>query len=379
MYGTALRRFLHAVVMYRLRFPSTPLLLAKKFDLKSAYRRAHFSGISALQSIATNCGLQQTSNTPDDAAAEELAFVSLRFTFGGSPNPSEFSLLSEMIADLANVVAQHRDWEPLELRSEFVSLTGSRPILTEPAKLEFAPAREMLPDWDMSEYGVTEAYIDDIFTVFPLLSEDHFQRGRNAALLAIDVLGRPVHPEDPLPRDPLVATKKVMAEGTPTEVLTILGWKIDTRRLLIQLTEEKATAWDTDLGGLIQQGDEGRPIPLKRLQTVQGRNIYVAMIVPGAMHFQSQMYAAIERARQHGRTRLRAEERRDLRLLRQLMAVARRGVSLNDVVFRMPDHIRRSDAFEGGIGGYDLTSGRAWRFAIPTGDKHKNPKISWNT
>jgi hypothetical protein len=71
---------------------------------------------------------------------------------------------------------------------------------------------------------VTEAYIDDIFMVFPPLSEEHFQRGRNAALLAIDVLGRPVHSDDPLPRDPLVATKKVMAEGTPTEVLTILGW-----------------------------------------------------------------------------------------------------------------------------------------------------------
>jgi hypothetical protein len=46
LYGTALRRFLHAVVKYRLRFPSTPLLLAK-FDLKSAYRRAYFSGTSA--------------------------------------------------------------------------------------------------------------------------------------------------------------------------------------------------------------------------------------------------------------------------------------------------------------------------------------------
>jgi hypothetical protein len=37
MYGMALRRFLHAIVQYRRRFPSTPLLMAK-FDLKSAYR-----------------------------------------------------------------------------------------------------------------------------------------------------------------------------------------------------------------------------------------------------------------------------------------------------------------------------------------------------
>jgi hypothetical protein len=36
LYGNALRRFLHAIILYRRRFPSKPLLIAK-FDLKSAY------------------------------------------------------------------------------------------------------------------------------------------------------------------------------------------------------------------------------------------------------------------------------------------------------------------------------------------------------
>jgi hypothetical protein len=275
-----------------------------------------------------------------------------------------------MIADLANVIIQHKDWDPTDLHSDFVSLTGSEPKL-EPDEVGFAPARQLLVDWEMTEYGVTDAYIDDLFTVFPFCSEDHFQRGRNAALLAIDVLGRPVHTGDPLPRDPIIATKKVMAEGTPTEILTILGWQIDTRRMLIQLPEEKAKTWETDLSALITDGDQGYPIPLKRLESIQGRNVHVATIVPGAMHFQSRMYAAIRRAKQRGVTRLRAEERRDLRLIRQLLEVARRGISLNNIVLRMPDHIGRSDAFEGGIGGYDLTSGRAWRFAIPTDLQHK--------
>jgi hypothetical protein len=179
-------------------------------------------------------------------------------------------------------------------------------------------------------------------------------------------MGRPVHNDDPLPRDPIVAVKKVLAEGTPTEKLTVLGWELDTRRLLIQLPNEKATLWDTDLKKLIIDGDKGLLIGLKRLEAIQGRNNHVANIVPGARHFQSRMYAAIKRAKtQHGRTRLHAEERRDLHLLRHLLHVARRGISLNCLVIRLPDHMGRSDAYEKGIGGYDLTSGRAWRLPIP--------------
>jgi hypothetical protein len=73
MYGTALRRFIHAILLYRSKFSTTPLLMAK-FDLKSAYRRAHFSGVSALQSIATSCELTHDGKTPVD---DELAYVSL--------------------------------------------------------------------------------------------------------------------------------------------------------------------------------------------------------------------------------------------------------------------------------------------------------------
>jgi hypothetical protein len=277
-----------------------------------------------------------------------------------------------MIADLSNVLLQHKDWDPLNLHSEFISIVNPTPKL-EQNNVEFTQARELLNEWEMSDYGVTEAYIDDIFVVFPFASDDHLERGRNAPLLAIDVMGRPTHDNDPLPRDPIVALKKLKAEGTPAEKMTVLGWQIDTRRLLIQLPTEKAKSWDGELGSLIVDGDKGVEIKLKRLESIQGRNIHIATIVPGAMHFYSRMYTAIERARlsEAKVTRLTVEERLDLRLIRHLVSVAQRGVSLNTIVRRMPDHIGRSDAFEGGIGGYNLTSGRAWRFQIPPDDKHK--------
>jgi hypothetical protein len=266
----------------------------------------------------------------------------------------------------------------MELRSEFINLTRKEPDLFDPS-VAFADARAPLVDWELSEFGATESYIDDIFTVFPFLSEEHLQRGRNAALLAIDTFGRPVCTADPLPRDPIVAEKKVTAEGTPTERIIVLGWQIDTRRMLIQLPEEKAAEWDKELSKMIKTGDDGWPIGVKWLETIQGRDINVAMVVPGAMHFHSRMYGAIDRSKLRPKlkkgarptTRLTAEERRDLRLHRHLLAVARRGVSLNNIIIREPDHLGRSDAFEGGISGFDLTLGRAWRWAVPIGLQHK--------
>jgi hypothetical protein len=364
MFGAALRRFIHSIIHYRRKYPSTPLLMAK-YDLKSAYRRAHLSGVSALQSIATSRGLHIDGHEED-----ELAYVSLRLTFGGSPNPSEFSAISETITDLTNIILQHRDWNPATLHSEFNALIDENPRLLA-LDVEFAEAREPLMEWELSDFGATDVYIDDIFNVFPMVSDDYLRRGQNAALLAIDLLGRPTQPDDPLPRDPLVAVKKVLAEGSPTEVLTILGWIIDTRRLIIQLPDEKADTWDNELKSLIIDADKGLLIGLKRLEKIQGRNIRVAAIVPGALHFQSRMYSAIVRAKQHKQTRLRAEERHDLELFRHLLAVARRGISLNNMIVRRPDHLGRSDAFERGIGGYDLTSGRAWRFEIPEHLQHR--------
>jgi hypothetical protein len=129
--------------------------------------------------------------------------------------------------------------------------------------------------------------------------------------------------------------------------------------------------WDKDLQSLIRDGDDGYLIGLKRLERIQGRNIHFSTIVPGAMHFQSRIYSAIARAKKYKQTRLRAEERRDLRLLRKLLEVARRGISLNNIVERLPDHLGRSDAFEQGIGGFDLTTGRAWRLEIPEHLRHK--------
>jgi hypothetical protein len=47
------------------------------------------------------------------------------------------------------------------------------------------------------------------------------------------------------------------------------------------------------------------------------------------------------------------------------MDEAKKGISMNTLVFRKPTMVLRSDASEFGIGGYNLTTGKAWRYKLP--------------
>jgi hypothetical protein len=141
--------------------------------------------------------------------------------------------------------------------------------------------------------------------------------------------------------------KKLLAEGTPSETLVILGWKIDTRRGLISLPEHKYLAWDAEVQELIANSSD--PIKLKQLERIQGRDVNVATVVPGASHFLNRTYQAIARAKKHRFARLSAEEKLDLPMKRHFLKAAFDGIDINSMVFRVPDHMGRSDAFEGGM------------------------------
>ena len=72
MYGHCIIRCLHYIAALRLKHPSTRILV-QKVDYKSAYRRAHLTWQTAIQTIT-----QVTDN---------LSQIALRATFGGAPNP----------------------------------------------------------------------------------------------------------------------------------------------------------------------------------------------------------------------------------------------------------------------------------------------------
>jgi hypothetical protein len=55
----------------------------------------------------------------------------------------------------------------------------------------------------------------------------------------------------------------------------------------------------------------------------------------------------------------------DLEIILTFLNTAHKGLSLNNLLYHKPTVIYRSDASEFGLGGYNITSGIAWRFELP--------------
>ncbi len=62
-------------------------------------------------------------------------------------------------------------------------------------------------------------------------------------LLAIDTCACPKHANEPIPHKDMEARNKLQAEAGLEEQKTVLGWLIDTRRLLVKLPNNKFVAW----------------------------------------------------------------------------------------------------------------------------------------
>jgi hypothetical protein len=125
-------------------------------------------------------------------------------------------------------------------------------------------------DPEADEFGTADVFLDDIFSAIPQLDGDSpGDRGAQAALLALDVLGRPLLPDggESLPRDKVLAIDKAIAEDTPAKRLIVLGWMIDTRRLLISLPTDKFTAWTADINNFLLS--KGRRVKLRTLETMR--------------------------------------------------------------------------------------------------------------
>lgn len=77
-------------------------------------------------------------------------------------------------------------------------------------------------------------YIDDIATVTVDLP-GNAERVKEAVPLAIHAIGRPQAEKEHLPREHLISLTKLEAEGSPSELIAMLGLTINTRSLLVSL------------------------------------------------------------------------------------------------------------------------------------------------
>ena len=357
VYGFALSRFINAIVELRRRHPQSPIFLSK-FDIKSAYRRVHLRGQAALQSCVSTLGLQQS----DDPV---LALIGLRMTFGGRPNPAIFCEISDCIVDLAIALSQCPNWSPATMPSSYSHVLKAPVRL--PEDIPFAQAAPSLVQPPVPEAGTADGFIDDVFSANVVTDKnERADRLAQAVLLAMEILGRPNSEFEPLLRDLLLSLEKAEAEGTPNELLIVLGWLLDTRRLIISLPQDKFIAWTNDVKAILNPPREARGLLLgSQLESITGRFQNVATVIPLVGHFMNHIRAATRRAVKHGRTRLRPLERDQFVFWLSLLKRAADGVSMNTVIPQVPKRAYRNDACEHGLGGFSLKTGRAWRYEIP--------------
>ena len=72
------------------------------------------------------------------------------------------------------------------------------------------------------------------------------------------------------------ALNKLAAEAGPTEQKVILGWLFNTRRLLISLPDNKATAWTKEIDEMLELGKASAKQLLERNI---GRYVHITIYV----------------------------------------------------------------------------------------------------
>lgn len=347
MYGFCLLRIIHTIIDFRLRFPSKRIFM-NKIDYKAAYRRSHLNWKLAIQTI-TQC------------TDSNLAFIALRMTFGGAPNPSFWGNISESVIDLANALLQCKEWDPSTLHSPLQHRLPTEPKQSPNSKL--ATALPIDVDVLPSDNGKADIYIDDGITITVEKDDEdlsNLNKAAAAVLLAMHVVGRPDDEKDPIKRKNLCSLSKLAAEGTLAEMLVILGWQIDSRLLLVILPYDKFKAWTTS----IEQMISSKRSSFKELESTVGRLGHVTFIIPYMKHFMSRIRAKMKQAQNRRHIKLNSEVVEDLKLHLQFLKFAHEGINMNLITFRKVTHVYRTDACPFGIGGYSH-KGRAWRFYIP--------------
>jgi hypothetical protein len=346
VYGWCMPRILHVVSSIRDELPDTPIFICK-YDYSDAYRRVAHSPAATSQTIAV---------------LEDIAYVSLRLTFGGSPNPPTWCSVSEMVTDLANEIAWCTEWDPTTIHSTMMTKTATLPKRISPS-IPFGLARPMAVRLPSTSLGRVDVFVDDVIHVFPD-TPGALDRFPHVVPLAMELTSR-VHAgnSEPIPRRPILSPEKLSAEGAPAEIQQVLGWTIDTRRLTVSLPTTKYDLWLHD----IQRVQKARRASIELLATIEGRLNHTASILPMARHFLTRLRRTrlTTLAANRPYAKLPTEVVADLQLWEQLLTITHRGVSINLLTTRQPDIIGWSDACPFGMGGYN-TSGRAWRLLIDT-------------
>jgi hypothetical protein len=287
--------------------------------------------------------------------------MALRLTFRGTPCPFEWGVISETICDLATALLLNDNWNPDDLHASQQQDFPSPQFL--PNDIPFKQGRDLIVDVFIDEHGTHDIYIDDLVGLgLDLTGCNNRRRSEAAPLLAIDACSCRVAPDEPIPRLHMAALHKLSAECRLEETKMILGWLWDFRQLKISLPINKYNAWSAAISKMIND----KMTTTKDLDTTIGRLTHVSMIIPFVHHFLSRLWELLQRSKRNRRrsTHITAICLDDLRLMRDcFLANAHAGISMNQIAYRCPTHVYRSDSCPAGMGGYSA-EGFAWCFPV---------------
>ena len=167
--------------------------------------------------------------------------------------------------------------------------------------------------------------------------DNNCDRAAKAVLLAIEIVARELDPDDPISRDHMVSMSKLVAKVALEESKVLLCWLLDTRNLLVILPKEKFLAWSKMIKDIIER-ETSR---FDELDSLIGRLVHVSVIIPYMKHFLSRIRQEKKRSKNRKKIKLCSEAVEDLSLHLDFLSLAKEGISMNLLSYRMPTHVYR--------------------------------------
>ena len=196
--------------------------------------------------------------------------------------------------------------------------------------------------------------MDDFITIGPDIG-NNLERITDAPITVIHVVAGNSFTPNSIPREDIVALDKMKAEGAAEERKICLGWMIDSKRLIVSLSDHKMIGRMSQIITIMEQ----RTVSEKDLASILGRLENVAQVLTVLGHFLSNIrHMEITTARKDHNIKSNKKAKEDLTLAKQILIKANKGISLNLLTFRIPDEMYVCDAAEYGLGGF-TNHGRA--------------------
>jgi hypothetical protein len=145
-------------------------------------------------------------------------------------------------------------------------------------------------------------------------------------------------------------------------VKIVLGWRLDTRRLLITLPDDKFNIWNKEIEDMSTRNYCTR----KELEILIRKLNHAALVIPLPRHFLGELRYLLRIAK-HDKSILKLNKRilSLLQLWMRYLHRANAGIDLNMISNRAPTNIIVTDACPGGLEGFSARTGFAWSLLTP--------------